>query len=278
MSAPGKLRGWQPSARQPSDRIFKATHKLDELPASASLWDKAPSPYLQGQLGSCLPHALCTGLYIAAQSAGSTAARIGSFLFLYRGARLVDGTVDQDAGSTYKSAEVALRALGLVAEVDYPYSDEKTGDPNGDGAATDPYRREPSMEIYRAGADARLDVALHWIDSTGTEGAIAVASSIVGGKPVCVGLMVDQAFVQGFSPGTVVGAQDMTALAGGHAMTAVAYRHNSSGSLEFLLKNWWGTEGPDFASGGGCIWVSEAFMDQAEKVTPDSAPALEETL
>ena len=105
--------------------ILKFNKKLS-LPPKIDLRLKCPIIYDQGNLGSCTANALlCLYQYDAPKF-------IGSRLFLYYNERLIDGTVNEDAGSYLETGIYAMKKYGVCKEILWPYNISKFNvKPNG---------------------------------------------------------------------------------------------------------------------------------------------------
>jgi len=88
-----------------------------DLPPVIDLRDKMPTVYDQGALGSCTANALAGGVEFIRQD-NITPSR----LFLYYNEREIDGTVNQDSGSTIATGIHSLNTQGICPESLWGYN------------------------------------------------------------------------------------------------------------------------------------------------------------
>lgn len=232
-------------------------------PSTFSLEQHCLEMWDQGALGSCLPHAVCVGLLVAARAAGDALAALASFLFVYWVSRGVDHTLPDDAGTTYRSATDAMSRVGACREATWPYSDQSLG-------ADAPFRLMPSAEAWREAADAATEIVTHEITETGDLMELRIRQAIASGFPVGIGLVVDQSFVDGYPSGVAVPPTNAMQAVGGHALLVVGYEQNADGSYRYRVKNWWAGWGDP----GSFFWASAAFVTDSDSVLIfEKAPA-----
>ena len=113
--------GWVPQLPDLRDAQLKID-AVTSLPTSVDLSTAANMPpiYDQGQLGSC------TGNAIAGAVDYDNHKITGTFwtpsrLWIYYQERVIEGTVDQDAGGQLRDGIKSVAQLGVCPETDWPY-------------------------------------------------------------------------------------------------------------------------------------------------------------
>lgn len=203
------------------DYVFRSVSIVDHamLPLSVDLRDQMPPVVDQGELGSCTSNALVSGLreFWLLKSGDQT--RL-SRLFHYWHERELQGTVDEDSGSTLRDGMRVLKSIGVCPEPDYPYDITKFTEKPSDQAEKDapPYRIQAYHRVPNLTA---LKVAL------------------AEGNPVAMGIVVFESFESqrvadtGIVPMPWFWEQEL----GGHAILAVGYDDDNQW---IIFRNSWG--------------------------------------
>ena len=258
--------GFVADTRAPADRGFRVVAARGTGAISDDIWlaaDKSVPIYNQMAEGSCAGHATAEGDLIEARRTNPSAA-LGSRQWLYRCGRVFDGTVQQDAGTTFSSILTEASRVGIPPESAWPYL-PKTGDPDGDGSPGDQYRADPPANVIRLAYDRRsadgvLEAAT--LDNTTANIGDTVDEQLGENHPVCVGLQVGDEFCSGnFDPSVAVGVPAQSS--GGHAMLIVGRRYvRVNGSLQrwYLVRNSWS----DSFANGGRFWMTEEWMSTGD--------------
>jgi len=186
------------------------------------LRNKLPVVYDQGSLGSCTANALCYCFdYIDDTSF------YPSRLFLYYNVRLLDKSVNQDAGSTLTQGINALEKYGVCNENLHPYIISR-------------FKNKPTSNAY-------LDGSKHTVLSSNR--VLQTISSIKGclarNLPFVTGIMIYTSFesIQVAKTGYVpMPNTTKEQFLGGHAVTCVGYDDNKR---VWIMKNSWGVNWGD---------------------------------
>ena len=201
--------------------IPKKRHVLPEgvsLPTRVDLRSKAPPVFDQGNLGSCTANSLM-GTYQYRDLSFS-----GSRLFLYYAERVLDGDVDQDAGSTISQGIQVLQSQGCCSESLWPYDVSK-------------FEIEPPSTCYTDATSHKVIEATH-VDPT------TLKECLFNGNPVNVGIQVYQSFESGTV--TTSGMVPMPAAGepciGGHAVCVYGFDDSLS---VWIMRNSWGSKWGD---------------------------------
>lgn len=255
-------------------RSFTASPGVN-LPGDILIATDASVPILNQEAeGSCGGHSAAEADIIEALR-GNPNAVMGSRQWLYRCGRAVDGTLDRDAGTTFRSIFTMAAKVGIPPEAAWPYQ-SKSGAPDGDGLPTDQFRSEPPAEVVREAYDRRStdgELEAQVIDDVAGDLGDNVDAALAAGHPVCIGVDVDDAFCAGqFDPSQPV---DLPAKAsGGHAMVVVGRRVvtvNGTAQRWYRVRNSWGQGFAD----GGRFWMSEGWMRSGDLWLVNRAPAQE---
>lgn len=116
--------GWKPSKPDARDFVLKTTNPsiYATLPPKVDLRSFVPEVLDQGDIGSCTAHSLSMAMRIARKKQGLPDERL-SRLFIYYNERLLEGTVDQDAGAELRDGAKVLATMGVPNEADWEYLD-----------------------------------------------------------------------------------------------------------------------------------------------------------
>jgi C1A family cysteine protease len=215
--------GWTPDIPDVRDHFYAAPAPiLMALPPKADLRKKCPAVYDQGQLGSCTANAIA-----AAFQFDRLKQRIGSKtftpsrLFIYYNERVMEGTVNSDAGAMIKDGIKSVAKQGVCSEVTWPYVIERFAD-------------KPSKQAY---AEALKDRAVQYsrVDRTLSQ----MKGCLASGYPFVFGFTVYDSF-EGAAvarTGEVQMPKPTEQVVGGHAVMAVGYDDTKQ---RFIVRNSWG--------------------------------------
>ena len=225
--------GWMPAL--PDARAFAFAPKTTRaLPKSVDLRASLPQVWSQGNIGSCVAHAVAVA-HIAAQQKSGLKATMPSRLALYFQARAVRGWQHQDSGCYITDACKITAKLGAANEKLYPYTPSK-------------FTLKPPASVYK---DALLRQTIEYqkLDSTKEN---VIRAALAEGYPVVFGSTLYEnhdKLVDNVMPDPDLD----TALVGGHAMAMVGYDDDKK---RFLVRNSWGRSWGD----NGHHWVSYAYI------------------
>jgi C1A family cysteine protease len=215
--------GWKPQLPDKRDYRFVPDQKFSApaaLPTSTDLRPLMPAVYDQGDLGSCTANALA-GAFEYEMSRNGIAPFIPSRLFIYYNERVIEGTVDYDAGADLRDGMSTLANLGVCPETDWPYDISQ-------------FTVKPSAADYSA-ALANKAIAYFAVP----QDEFHIKAAIASGYPVVYGFSVYSSFEsdQVATTGEVPMPQPGEQVIGGHAVVAVGY--NPDGHV--IVRNSWGT-------------------------------------
>jgi C1A family cysteine protease len=196
---------------------------VTSLPSSLDLsaGPDMPPIYDQGQLGSC------TGNAISGAVDFENHKQDGSFLtpsrlWVYYQERVIEGTVEQDAGAQIRDGMKAIANLGVCPETDWPY-DITT------------FAQAPPQKDY---TDALKDKVIKY--QAVTQDLFALKSVLANGMPVVFGFTVYASFESQAvaTSGIVPMPSPSENVVGGHAVVLVGYNDAVD---RFRVRNSWGT-------------------------------------
>lgn len=203
----GRYLGRKPSRPDPNDLHFFEHHVAAmaiPIPPNFDLEPKLPPAFDQQALGSCTANAGC-GM-AAALWPGQVFSRLG----LYYDTRMLEGTIDTDAGGMGRDVCKVMQKLGLMPEVDWPYDISK-------------FTISPP-------AEADEDALKHRIKSyTRLVSALEMYACLASGFPFMLGITLFESFdspeleTTGVYP---LPDPDNEQEIGGHEMLAVGYDRN----------------------------------------------------
>ncbi|HET7487693.1 MAG TPA: C1 family peptidase [Acidimicrobiales bacterium] len=222
--------GWIPDIPDARDHIFAiAPEMLASLPPSVDLRADMPPVYDQGQLGSCTANAIGAA-YQYMQRKQKLGDLMPSRLFVYYNERVMEHTVDSDAGAMIRDGIKSVAQAGVCSEDLWPYDIAQ-------------FKTRPSAECYKAALDHQA-IAYRRVVSTSLH---QIQGALAGGTPVVFGFSVYDAFesAEVAKTGEVPLPRGGTVL-GGHAVLAVGY---DDATQRFLVRNSWG---PDWGLAGYC--------------------------
>lgn len=211
------------------------------LPSSASV--PLPPPVDQGQSSSCTGNssavAICAAMSRAKGLPEGEFVELPSRLFLYFGARALEGNTGADDGAQIADIFDAASKLGVPPESAWTFSDDLAK-----------ITANPDWMSYTRAADQRVLQGAWRIRSIGSQRVRDVRAAIAGGNAVVLGTLLDQAF-EDMGPSDVWPGVSGEVI-GGHAIVACGFRTNAQGGTEFQLQNSWSAAWCD----GGKCWIS----------------------
>lgn len=215
-----KRYGWKPSLPDHRDLLFKNLPvEVTKLPKKRDLSSNCSPVDNQGELGSCTAHALA-GAVEYNEKAGKLSYIDVSRLFIYYNERVIEGTVDHDAGAQLKDGIKSLATTGVCSEAIWPYH-------------IDRFKVAPPLS---ANIDAgKRKIISYYRVVTLNEMKTALAN----GHPFVLGFSVYESFEGlGVAKTGIVNLPDKSErLIGGHAVLAVGY---DDATKRFLIRNSWG--------------------------------------
>ena len=219
-----KKYGWRPDLPDHRDKKFKVEHLAPIQTVYLAHKYKLPSPYDQGSLGSCTSQALAFAVHfdlLNKHEQKVIAPWIPSRLFIYYNERMLEGTIDQDAGAAIRDGIKTLVTYGVCSEDAWAYN-------------IDQFTNKPSTYAYNL-AKAVKAIKYESLDNTNKQ---ILVNALLQGFPIVFGMSVYESFESdavaqtGIVP--IPGFNER--VLGGHAMSIVGYRVEDD---TFVVRNSW---------------------------------------
>lgn len=238
MSTNTRVLNWKKGPKDSRD--FKSLRHLTApptLPESFEL-DRQIPIYDQLDLGSCTANSGCACYRF------ESAQVLGNFnfdpsrLFLYYNTRVLEGSVNEDAGAYIRDVFKALNKWGLAKESFFPY---KTQD----------FAKKPTEAAYTDGL-TNLVIAYAAVQQSES----VIKQTLLSGAAVSFGFTVYNSFMSGnwdSLTGIMPIPKKTEQVLGGHAVTIIGW---SDSKKAFLIQNSWGTGWGQ----NGKFWMPYSFL------------------
>jgi C1A family cysteine protease len=228
-----RVYGWIPDRPDQRDYFYQAIKPVIRLPADADLREFCSSVEDQGRLGSCTAQALAGNLEFLDNRVDALYADV-SRLFIYYNERLLEGTIDYDAGASLRDGIKSLKNYGACEETIWPYEIKR-------------FAQKPPLRCYKE-AKEHVIVSYHRIETLKE-----MLTCLAEGFPFVFGFTVYESFESATvaSTGIVRMPKKTEKALGGHAVMAVGYHRKKE---HFIVRNSWG-EG--WGQGGYCLMPFE---------------------
>ena len=213
--------GWLPDLPDARDHLYAAPMAvLQKLPTAVDLRSKCPPVYDQGQLGSCTGNAIAGAIQFGRMKAKQKPNFVPSRLFIYYNERVIEHTVNTDAGAQIRDGIKSTVKQGVCTEKTWPYDISK-------------FTVKPPPAAYKEAS--KYQVTSY---SRVTQTLSQFKGCLAHGYPFVFGFTVYESFE---SPQVAkTGVLDMPApseqVVGGHAVLAVGYDDKSQ---RFIVRNSW---------------------------------------
>jgi len=214
--------GWLPDLPDVRDHMFAAPmNVMATLPPSVDLRSKFPPCYDQGQLGSCTGNAIAGSVQFERRKQMLSPDFIPSRLFIYYNERVIEGTVNTDAGAQIRDGIKAVNKQGVCSEKTWPYVIGK-------------FTNKPSAAAYKEAAKHTV-TSYSRVARTLTQ----MKGCLAAGFPFVYGFTVYESFESAAvaKTGKVPMPKPGEKVLGGHAVLAVGYDDKQD---RFITRNSWG--------------------------------------
>jgi len=231
--------GWVPDLPDHRDQKFFAPPPPGGLPPSVDLRPQCPPVYDQGQLGSCTANAIAGAIEFDQMKQKLADVFPPSRLFIYYNERVIEHTVDTDAGAMIRDGIKSIAKQGAPHEKLWPYTISK-------------FKTKPAAKAY---ADARKHEAVLY--QRVTQDRDQLRGCLASGYPFVFGFSVYESFESDAvaKSGTVPMPKSGEKQLGGHAVVAVGYDDEQS---RFIVRNSWGTS---WGKSGYCTIPYDYLLD-----------------
>jgi C1A family cysteine protease len=216
-----KWYGWRPDTPDKRDHIY-SVEKPVALPPKVDLRSVCPQVYDQGNLGSCTANAIAAALQFD-MIKQKVQDFVPSRLFIYYNERVMEGTVNEDAGAEIRDGIKSVVKLGDCPEKLWSYNIKR-------------FAMKPSTKAY---TNAMLHQALQY--SRIMRSLDTMKQCLASGFPFVFGFMVYESFEskEVAATGVVPMPADNEQALGGHAVMAVGYNDEEG---RFYVRNSWGED------------------------------------
>ena len=218
-----KRYGWTPDLPDQRDKVFMVPARvIGALPPSVDLRKVCPPVVDQGELGSCTANAIGAALQFNQMKQKVADVFQPSRLFIYYNERVIEHSVDEDAGAMIRDGIKSVSKQGAPHETLWPYTISK-------------FKTKPSAAAYRDGLKhpailyQRLTQTLEQL-----KGCLAAGFPFVFGFTVYESFEGQAVAKSGRVPMPKAKEQQL----GGHAVLGVGY---DDASKRFIVLNSWGT-------------------------------------
>lgn len=241
--------GCKPSRKHIDDLTYSLDPGAVPTQPVLSWRSQCATPYNQGQTGSCTGQSMSGVIQLRRTLQGlPNMASHPSQFFLYANARLVEGTLGQDAGASIRDVVTQAIVKG--------YCDNTVWDSNNPSNLL----LLPDTAAYAA-AKPDEGSTFTWIEQTGEALVAALKTQLANKEPVEFGITVYQSFEDGQTDATgiVTIPQSGEQILGGHALKMIGWSMELPGhvgQLYFEVENSWGTSVGD----RGFYWFPAAYI------------------
>jgi len=222
--------GWIPDLPDHRDYVFAAAPRiLAKLPRKIDLTKRCPAVYDQGDIGSCTANAIGGTIQFDQLKQKLRKRFMPSRLFIYYNERVMENTIDEDAGAMIRDGIKSVAKEGVCPEKMWPY-DPEAFPPNPR------LTRKPSARCYK---EALKHTAVQYErvprNLSQMKGCLASGFPFVIGFTVYESFESDEVAKSGVMP--MPGTREH--VLGGHAVMAVGYDDRLD---RFRMRNSWGKD------------------------------------
>jgi len=218
-----KRYGWTPDLPDQRDKIYTVPARvIGALPPSVDLRGQCPAVVDQGELGSCTANAIAGALEFNQMKQKIADVFPPSRLFIYYNERVIEHSVNEDAGAMIRDGIKSVSKQGACHEPLWPYDISQ-------------FKTKPSAAAYK---DGLKHPAILYQRLTQTLDQLK--GCLAAGFPFVFGFTVYESF-EGQAvakSGKVPMPKSKEKQLGGHAVLGVGY---DDASKRFIVRNSWGT-------------------------------------
>lgn len=222
--------GWRPDTPDHRDMMYMAPAHLAaaNLPPAVDLRPGCPTPYDQGDLGACTGEAIAGLVHFDLIKQDPTKAFQPSPLFIYYNERVLENSVNEDAGAEIRDGIKTLVRWGVCPEQYWPYVISK-------------FKTKPSKLAFKNAMPHRIDKYMRLAQDPSQ-----LKACLAEGFPFVFGISVYSSFESDevAKTGVVPMPGKFERMLGGHAVCCVGY---NDADQRYIVRNSWGT---DWGMGG----------------------------
>ena len=210
---------WRPDLPDHRDLIYGAINTSAPLPIKVDLRPLCSPVDDQGNIGSCTGHAIVGAMEYLENKQSESFADF-SRLFVYYNERLMEGTVEHDAGARIRDGIKVVANTGCCIEGLWPYEVSK-------------YKDKPTQDAYDNAANHKILEYRRVTSFDDLKAALAEDNPVVFGFTVYESFMSQAVAKTGLMP--MPGRNERSE--GGHAVCAVGYDDETK---TVTVRNSWG--------------------------------------
>lgn len=215
-----KKYGWKPSPPDFRDLHFAPPMSLS-VPIKVDLRPQCPPIYDQGNLGSCTSMGV-GGLAQFLMMKEKHESFVPSRLFIYYGERVIENSVNEDAGANIRDGMKVVSQLGCPHESTWPY-------------VISQFAKKPPQVAYTDGLKHKIS-QFSRVDNTNLN---TMKACLANGYPIVFGFTVYSSFEYSSTAktGIVPMPKKNESVLGGHCCLIAGYDDNKN---SFIVRNSWG--------------------------------------
>lgn len=221
--------GWKPDQVDHRDHLYQLNYKIDyskNLPDTIDLRNQCPPIFDQGKLGSCSAQAIAAAYLFDEMKQKNIDQFVPSRLFIYYNERVIEGSVDDDAGAQLRDGMKTINKNGVCHEKLWPYD-------------INVFTQKPTAECYQD-AQNHHGISYHRV----SQNAYEIKHCLSEGYPIVFGFLVFESFENPdvARTGVMSMPQENDKPIGGHAVLAVGYDDKKQC---FIVRNSWSSNWGD---------------------------------
>lgn len=232
--------GWIPDLPDQRDIIFSVRRDAVAVPpVMVDLRSQCPPVYDQGQLGSCTANGIGGAIHFERLKQKATPDFVPSRLFIYYNERVIEHTVQSDAGAQIRDGIKTVAKQGDCPESEWPYDVAKFAHKPGASCYSDALK-------YKTVNYQRL-----------TQNLSQMRQCLAAGYPFVFGFTAYDSFESAdvAKSGVVPMPAASEEVVGGHCMLVVGY---DDAQQAFITRNSWGA---DWGIAGYCMMPYAYLLD-----------------
>lgn len=241
--------GWKRDLPDFRDRKYAYEYAAQELPDIIDMRSQMTAVYDQGNLGSCTAQAIAAALEWEWKENRKTDSFLPSRLFLYYNERVLENTIDIDAGAMLRTGMKVINKFGFCDENYWPYE-------------ISVFRKKPHDIAYD-----KADDNIVYNYARVTQSRKALRATLAQNQPIVCGFAVYSSIENAEKDGHIKMPKWYETMCGGHAILLCGYNDETK---EYLFRNSWGEkwghegygylpydyiEDPDLAGDFWAIWT-----------------------
>lgn len=214
-------KGWLPDLPDHRDFHYSASYQtLKALPALVDLRPLMPPVYDQGDLGSCTANAIAGAVQYDRGVQKLTPDFVPSRLFIYYNERVIENSVESDAGAAIRDGIKTVVHQGVCPETEWPYDIRR-------------FATQPTAQCYEDALQHRATVYARIMQNV-----MQMKGCLASGFPFVFGFAVFPSFESDIvaETGVVPLPRANEPMLGGHAVMAVGYIDRIQ---RFIVRNSW---------------------------------------